>query len=144
MPAPVVAALDEDEPVLVPGRGVGEFALGGGDTAGIFAAVIVLQQADEDVAAPDLVEKDRLGPAVLRRDVADATRDNRSAASDGAVAALMARAALRAADMNVRINLPSIPDDAARAALAARADALVAEAAPLERDAVAATGLTPA
>jgi formiminotetrahydrofolate cyclodeaminase len=43
--------------------------------------------------------------------------------------------------MNVRINLPSIQDETTRASFASRADALVAEAESLEREAVAATGL---
>ena len=96
------------------------------------------------VAAQVPLETMEAALEVLRLAVVVATKGNRNAASDGAVAALMARAALRAADMNVRINLPSIPDDAARASLAARADVLVAESVQLERDAVAATGLMPA
>jgi glutamate formiminotransferase/formiminotetrahydrofolate cyclodeaminase len=70
-----------------------------------------------------------------------ASKGNPNAASDGAVAALLARAALRAAAMNVRINLPSLPDDASREEFARKAAALAAEAESLERAAIAATGL---
>lgn len=78
---------------------------------------------------------------VLRLAVVVAQKGNRNAASDGCVAALLARAALRAAWMNVRINLPSIADETLRASMAAKADAMAAEAEPLEHAAIAATGL---
>jgi len=68
-------------------------------------------------------------------------KGNRNAASDGAVAALFARAAIRAADMNVRINLPSIRDEAPRDRFAGEAGEIVARAEELERLALAATGL---
>lgn len=78
---------------------------------------------------------------VLRLAGVVARKGNPNASSDGAVGALMARAALRAADLNVRINLPTLPDDATRAEFVRRADALVAGAEALEREAIAATGL---
>jgi formiminotetrahydrofolate cyclodeaminase len=68
-------------------------------------------------------------------------KGNPNAASDGAVGALLARTAVRAAGMNVRINLPTIGDEAVRASLAARCDAILARTEPLEIAAIAATGL---
>lgn len=78
---------------------------------------------------------------VMRLAVVVAEKGNRNAASDGAVGALMARAAIRAADLNVRINLPTVQDEAMRASLASRADAINAETAALELAAIRATGL---
>ena len=71
-----------------------------------------------------------------------AQKGNPNAASDGAVGALLARAAVRAADMNVRINLPSIQDEAVRGRMAAEADQMVRRTEDLERAAIAAPGLT--
>jgi len=68
-------------------------------------------------------------------------KGNPNAASDGAVAALLGRAAVRAAGMNVKINLPTIADEAARASLSSRCDGILARAETLEREAMAATGL---
>ncbi|MCG3134454.1 MAG: hypothetical protein HMLKMBBP_01760 [Planctomycetes bacterium] len=93
------------------------------------------------LAAEIPLETMALCAEVLRLAVAAARKGNPNAASDGAVAALMARAALRAADLNVRINLPSVQDEAVRADLARRADAHLAGAAEVEREAIAATGL---
>ena len=70
-----------------------------------------------------------------------AAKGNRNAASDGGVGALFARAAARAAALNVRINLPSIPDEATREQFSAEADALLAQAETLEKEALDATGL---
>lgn len=54
-----------------------------------------------------------------------AARGNRNAASDAAVAALLAHASLRGAARNVRINLGSLEDEAFRAHAANRAAALL-------------------
>lgn len=70
-----------------------------------------------------------------------AEKGNPNAASDGGVAALLARTAIRAADLNVRINLPSIRDETVRKRLAGEATDLVARSEPLETRALAATGL---
>jgi formiminotetrahydrofolate cyclodeaminase len=70
-----------------------------------------------------------------------AKKGNPHAASDGAVAALLSRAALRGADMNVRINLPSVQDEALRAKMLAEAETLARETESIERAAIAATGL---
>jgi glutamate formiminotransferase/formiminotetrahydrofolate cyclodeaminase len=68
-------------------------------------------------------------------------KGNPNAASDGAVAALLARTAVRGAEMNVRINLSSIPDEGVRARMAAEADDLARRIDDLERQAIAGTGL---
>jgi glutamate formiminotransferase/formiminotetrahydrofolate cyclodeaminase len=78
---------------------------------------------------------------VLRLSTIVTRKGNPNAASDGAVGALLARAALRGAYMNVRINLSSLPDEATRLRISARADEIAAQAEPLEREAIAATGL---
>ncbi len=75
---------------------------------------------------------------VLRAAVVAAEKGNRNAASDGAVAALLGRAALRGAVMNVLINLPSVKDDAWAADARSRCSALEREAADLETRAMAA------
>jgi glutamate formiminotransferase/formiminotetrahydrofolate cyclodeaminase len=92
-------------------------------------------------AAEVPIETMRAALAVMRLSAVVAKKGNPHAASDGAVAALLGRAALRAADMNVRINLPSVPDEALRAKMLAEATALAAETESIERAAVAATGL---
>jgi formiminotetrahydrofolate cyclodeaminase len=51
----------------------------------------------------------------------------KSSASDAGVAALLSRAALEAALLNVDINLVSITDERTKSSLAARRDALLAE-----------------
>jgi glutamate formiminotransferase/formiminotetrahydrofolate cyclodeaminase len=56
-----------------------------------------------------------------------AGRSNRNAASDLEVAALLAVTASRAAEANVRINLPSLGDEAAARELGSRAASLAAE-----------------
>ena len=71
-----------------------------------------------------------------------AQKGNPNPARDGAGGARLARAAVRAADMNVRINLPSIQDEAVRGRMAAEADQMVRRTEDLERAAIAATGLT--
>jgi len=61
-------------------------------------------------------------------------RGNPNAVSDGAVGALMARAAVRGALLNVRINLRGLRDPAFAAETAARAQALEARAQALEEE----------
>ena len=78
---------------------------------------------------------------VMEIAVVAASRGNRNAASDGGVGALLARAALRAARLNVSINLPSIKDEDVRERMSAEASELAARAAELEREALTATGL---
>src|SRR5262245_59972422 len=92
-------------------------------------------------AAEVPLETMRAALAVMRLSAVVAKKGNPHAASDGAVAALLGRAALRAADMNVRINLPSVPDEALRAKMLAEATSLAAETESVERAAIAATGL---
>jgi glutamate formiminotransferase/formiminotetrahydrofolate cyclodeaminase len=92
-------------------------------------------------AAEIPLETMRVALAVMRLAAVVAKKGNPHAASDGAVAALLGRAALRSADMNVRINLPSVPDEALRAKMLAEAASLAAETDAIERSAVAATGL---
>jgi glutamate formiminotransferase/formiminotetrahydrofolate cyclodeaminase len=78
---------------------------------------------------------------VIRHARKAAEKGNPNAASDGAVAALLGRAALRGAILNVKINLPSVKDEAWVASTRERCDALEAEAATLEAAALAAAGL---
>lgn len=70
-----------------------------------------------------------------------AEKGNPNAASDGAVAALLGRAALRGAVLNVKINLPSVKDEDWVATVRGECDALEREAGLLETAAVAAAGL---
>ena len=98
--------------------------------------------ADAAVHAAEIpLETMRVALAVMRLAVVVAKKGNPHAASDGAVAALLARAAMRGADMNVRINLPSVPDEALRARMLAEATSLAAETDAIERAAISATGL---
>jgi glutamate formiminotransferase / formiminotetrahydrofolate cyclodeaminase len=83
----------------------------------------------------------RVALEVMRLAAVVAKKGNPHAASDGAVGALLGRAALRSADMNVRINLPSIPEESVRARMLAEAESLVRETEEIERAAIAATGL---
>lgn len=92
-------------------------------------------------AAEIPLETMRVALAVMRLAAVVAKKGNPHAASDGAVGALLARAAVRSADMNVRINLPSVQDEALRAKMLAEAEALVRETESIERAAIAATGL---
>ena len=66
---------------------------------------------------------------------------NPASASDAGVAALAARAAIRGARLNVRINASGLTDKAPAEALLARADAIDAEAAALETEVLAAINL---
>jgi formiminotetrahydrofolate cyclodeaminase len=63
-------------------------------------------------------------------------KGNQNAASDGAVAALMARAATRGALFNVRINAQSLKDPQKRSELLKRAEELEKEADEAERKAL--------
>jgi len=92
-------------------------------------------------AAEIPLETMRVALAVMRLSAVVAKKGNPHAASDGAVGALLGRAALRSADMNVRINLPSIQDETLRAKMLAEAESLVRETESIERTAIAATGL---
>lgn len=93
------------------------------------------------VAAEEPLRTMELALEVLRLAAIVARKGNPNAASDGAVGALLARASLRGAHLNVRINLPTLPDDATRERISRRADELAADAAAIERDAIEATGL---
>ncbi len=92
-------------------------------------------------AAEVPLETMRAALAVMKLAAVVAKKGNPNAASDGAVAALLARAALRGADMNVRINLPSVEDEALRAKMLAEAETISRETESIERSAIAATGL---
>jgi glutamate formiminotransferase/formiminotetrahydrofolate cyclodeaminase len=92
-------------------------------------------------AAEIPLETMRVALAVMRLSAVVAKKGNPHAASDGAVGALLGRAALRSADMNVRINLPSVQDERLRASMLAEAESLVRETESIERAAIAATGL---
>jgi glutamate formiminotransferase / formiminotetrahydrofolate cyclodeaminase len=70
-----------------------------------------------------------------------AAKGNRNAASDGCVAVLLARAALRGACFNVRINLPMLKDEAWKKAALDEVAALERDAEALERKALEASGL---
>jgi glutamate formiminotransferase/formiminotetrahydrofolate cyclodeaminase len=83
----------------------------------------------------------RLCLRALRLAAAVAARGNRNAASDACVAALLARAGLRGACFNVRINLPGLKDEGWKAAVLAEVAALEEEAAGLEGAAIGSAGL---
>lgn len=70
-----------------------------------------------------------------------ARKGNPASASDAGVAALAARAAIRGARLNVRINASSLTDKGSAEPLLARADAIEAEAAALEAEVLAAINL---
>lgn len=78
---------------------------------------------------------------VLELTVPVSAKGNRNAVSDGGCAALLARAALRAAHLNVRVNLPYVKDDLAVERLRNEAADLERRAAEFEQQALAATGL---
>ncbi|MCE9637160.1 MAG: glutamate formimidoyltransferase [Planctomycetes bacterium] len=93
------------------------------------------------IAAETPLETMSLAAEVIDLSAVVVRKGNPNAASDGAVAALLGRAAVRGAHMNVRINLPTIQDEAVRASLASRADVIAKRTEDAERDAVGATGL---
>jgi glutamate formiminotransferase/formiminotetrahydrofolate cyclodeaminase len=78
---------------------------------------------------------------VLEQAVLAAKKGNRNAASDGAVSALMARAGLRGALLNVKINLPSVKDEAFVTAAEKECEDLEHEAERLEAEALEAAAL---
>ncbi len=90
-----------------------------------------------------LVPLDVANDAVEVMDLAGAVvaRGNPNAVSDGAAAVLMARAAARAALLNVRINLGSIRDEAFVAEVSRQAEALEGEVRTRERDILAGISL---
>lgn len=87
------------------------------------------------------LESARLALRAMELAAEAAAKGNRNAASDACVATLLGRAALRGACFNVRINLPSVKDEAWRARMAAEVERLEAAAAAVEGKAIAAAGL---
>jgi len=67
----------------------------------------------------------------LRLAALAAEKGNRGATTDAGVAVLLADAALRAASLNVRVNLASIRDEGFRSGAEARHASILAEAGPL-------------
>ena len=65
-----------------------------------------------------------------------ARKGNKNAVSDAVVAGVLGRAAIRAADQNVRINLPSVKDLDTRSRLSGHANELVKKAEELEKRAL--------
>ena len=63
-------------------------------------------------------------------------RGNENASTDGRVGALLAAAAVRAAWMNVKVNLPAVRDLDTRARMSAEAGALARQAEDVERRAL--------
>jgi glutamate formiminotransferase/formiminotetrahydrofolate cyclodeaminase len=88
-------------------------------------------------AAEIPLETARACAAVATLAVTCAARGNSNAVSDAGVAALMAEAACRGAAYNVRINVASMTDTSAGAALASEAARLVAETSAAAADATA-------
>jgi formiminotetrahydrofolate cyclodeaminase len=87
------------------------------------------------------LESARLALRAMRLAAEAAAKGNRNAASDGCVAVLLARAALRGACFNVRINLPMLKDEAWKRSASDEVAAMERDAERLERDALAASGL---
>jgi formiminotetrahydrofolate cyclodeaminase len=97
------------------------------------ARALAIQDAFRQAALVPLgVARDALQAMTLGRQVI--ARGNPNAASDGAAGVLAARAAVRTAVYNVKINLGSIQDEAFTAGLRAEADRLEAEADARERE----------
>ncbi len=87
------------------------------------------------------LESARLCMRSVRAAAEAAEKGNRNAASDGCVAVLLSRAALRGSCFNVRINLPMLKDEAWKKATLDEVLAMEREAEELERRAIAASGL---
>jgi formiminotetrahydrofolate cyclodeaminase len=97
------------------------------------ARALAIQDAFRQAALVPLgVARDALQAMTLGRQVI--ARGNPNAASDGAAGVLAARAAVRTAAYNVKINLGSIQDEAFTTGLRAEADRLEAEADARERE----------
>jgi formiminotetrahydrofolate cyclodeaminase len=92
-------------------------------------------------AAEAPLETMRQALATMKLSAIVAAKGNRNAASDGGVGALFARAAIRAAGLNVRINLPSIQDETLRARMLSESETIERDAERIEAEALAATGL---
>ncbi len=102
-------------------------------------AAALEETAQAAAGAP--LETARLCCEVLAEANAVAEKGNRNAASDGAVAALLAHAGLRGAVLNIRINMPSVKDEAWKVRVLAECDYLEKEGTFLEAAAVRASGL---
>jgi glutamate formiminotransferase/formiminotetrahydrofolate cyclodeaminase len=83
----------------------------------------------------------RLALRAARAAAEVAEKGNRNAASDGCVAVLLSRAALRGACFNVRINLPMLKDETWKKTALDEVAAMEREAEELERKALASSGL---
>lgn len=94
-----------------------------------------ISSAAKNAAAVPL-EIGRVSLAVLRIAVRLVVIGNPNVVTDGAVSAILARAALRSAAYNVRINLPLTKDAAFSEAVACELAAMDSEAAALEREAL--------
>ena len=92
-------------------------------------------------AAEVPLESARLSLRAMELAAAAAAQGNRNAASDACVAALLGRAALRGACFNVRINLPTVKDEAWKAALVPEVERLEKAAAEVEQRAIGSSGL---
>ena len=87
------------------------------------------------------LESARLALRAVRAAAEAAEKGNRNAASDGCVAVLLARAALRGSCFNVRINLPMLKDEAWKKSALDEVTSMEREAEELEKKALAASGL---
>jgi len=92
-------------------------------------------------AAEVPLESARLSLRAARLGAEAAEKGNRNAASDACVAVLLARAGLRGACFNVRINLPMLKDEAWKKKALDEVASLEREAEECERRAVKASGL---
>ncbi len=87
------------------------------------------------------LESARLALRAARLAAEAAAKGNRNAASDGCVAVLLSRAALRGACFNVRINLPMLKDEGWKKSALDEVASMEREAEELEKSALAASGL---
>jgi len=93
------------------------------------------------LAAEVPLESARLALRAMEAAAEAAAKGNRNAASDACVAALLGRAALRGACFNVRVNLPSVKDEAWKGRMASEVERLERAAEEVERRALAVSGL---